>query len=109
REYISETQKMRAYRGKIEPNSPLGRQAAAAAAAPAPAPAPEPEPKPAPPPPAPKPAPEKKAAAPRPIGNPTFDAAPQPGSQGLTNVLAVGAIVILSIAAIGLIVALVMK
>jgi serine/threonine-protein kinase len=113
KEYISETQKMRAYRGKIEPNSPLAPKAA-----PAPAPAPEP----APPPPAPKPPPpEKKKAAPKPpppekkpapppvqLPNPLFDEGPQ-GSSALTNLIAAGAIVLLSLAAVGLIVALVMK
>jgi serine/threonine-protein kinase len=110
REYISETQKMRAYRGKIEPHSPLARQQAAAAAA-APEPAPKPAPKPAPekkPAPAPKPAPEKKSAE-RAIVNPTFDEPGGGASSGLTNVLVIGAIVILTIAAIGLVVALVMK
>jgi len=41
REYISETQKMRAYRGKIEPGSPLAPRAA-------PEPVPKPKPAPAP-------------------------------------------------------------
>src|SRR5262249_37272993 len=43
KEYISETQKMRAYKGKIEPTSPLARAASSPAAAP---PAPPPAPKP---------------------------------------------------------------
>ena len=110
KEYISETQKMRAYKGKIEPNSPLGR---AAANAPSPAPAAAPAP-------APKPAPEKKAAPkpktePKPeptpmiqIPNPGMEEVPA-GSGTLTNMIAVGAIVLLSLAAIGLVIALVMK
>jgi serine/threonine-protein kinase len=93
RDYISETQKMRAYRGKIEPGSPLAKQMAAAPAKPAPAPAP------------PKPAPEKKTA-------PRALQLPLPARNDMTdnaNLFTVGAIVILIIAAIGLLIALMVK
>jgi serine/threonine-protein kinase len=94
KEYITATQKMRAYRGKIEPGSPL---------APRPAPpvaAPKPEPKPAPP-------PEKKVA-PKPM--PIPNAVAMPGSAAnASNLIAVAAIAVLSLAALGLIVALLLK
>jgi serine/threonine-protein kinase len=104
-EYISQTQKMRAYRGKIEANSPLGK-AAAAAPAPAPeppAPAPAPAPKPKPPPvvtarPVARP-------APAPISNPTIGA----DNSSAANLFVIAAIVVLSFAAIGLIAALLLK
>jgi serine/threonine protein kinase len=93
RDYISETQKMRAYRGKIEPGSPLAKQLAATPKeAPAPAPAPE------------------KKAAPKPLQLPL----PEPsrrngGATNASNLFTFGAIVVLSIAAIGLLIALMMK
>jgi serine/threonine-protein kinase len=88
KEYITATQKMRAYKGKIEPGSPLAPREAA---------------------PAPKPAPpaEKKAVA-RPVP-PMPTAAMTASSQNTTNLIVVAAIVVLSLAAIGLVVALLLK
>jgi serine/threonine protein kinase len=86
RDYITETQKMRAYRGKIEPGSPLAKAA--------PAEAPEPR------------------EPPRMVfDNPALTGAPPAMPQGTsaTNLLAIGAIVILSIAAIALLIALLIK
>ena len=94
RDYITQTQKMRAYKGKIEATSPLAAQAAQA---PAPAPA---EKKPAPPPPEPK----KKAPAPA-----AASPMPPPMDGGNTNLIAVAAIVVLAVAAVALMIALVMK
>jgi serine/threonine-protein kinase len=64
KDYITQTQKMRAYRGKIEATSPLAKMAEKEAepAAPAPAPAPKPQP-----------APERKIA---------LRVAAQPGAEG---------------------------
>src|SRR6185437_162156 len=91
REYITQTQKMRAYKGKIEAGTPLAPKPP-----PAPAPAPEPPkakpvPRPAPPPPPPEP-----------------EAAPE-GSSTASNLIAVAAIVVLAVAAIALTVALLLK
>jgi serine/threonine protein kinase len=121
KEYISETQKMRAYRGKIEPTSPLAASSPAPTPAPAPAAAPAPPPKPAPapkPPAAEKKAPPKaaKAGPPKPepvppmiqIPNPLIDETPA-ASSAVTSLIAVGAIVLLSLAAVGLMIALVVK
>ncbi|HLX24446.1 MAG TPA: serine/threonine-protein kinase [Usitatibacter sp.] len=108
REYISQTQKMRAYRGRIEANSPLAKQEKVVTTA-APVPPAEPKPKPAP---APAPPPEKKPAAPRvSIPNPALEAgnSPSAGSSSSSNIFVVAAIVLLSLAAVGLIVALVLK
>jgi hypothetical protein len=90
REYISETQKMRAYRGKIEPGSPLAEQLASQSK--------------------PAPAPKKKKPAPRPveIANPSLGNGAAVSSTS-TNLIAIGAIIVLAFAAIGLIVALLMK
>ena len=99
RDFISETQKMRAYRGKIEPGSPLAKQMAPAAK-----PAPPP-----PPPPAPAPAAVKKET-PRPLQLPLANQAlRRGGSSTATNLLTVGAIIVLGIAAIGLLIALMLK
>jgi hypothetical protein len=85
RDYITQTQKMRAYRGKIEPGSPL-----AAAAAPAPAAAPK--------------------EAPRIVfDNPAIGTQTMVVSSSLTNLVAMGAIVILALAAVGLLIALLVK
>jgi serine/threonine protein kinase len=98
KDFISETQKMRAYRGKIEPGSPLAKQMASAPAKPAPAPAPPPEPAPA------------KQEAPRPLQLPLpATAGNEGGTSTATNLLTIGAIIVLSIAAIGLLIALLMK
>jgi serine/threonine-protein kinase len=96
REYISETQKMRAYRGKIEATSPLAankdlkKQVEANQQA------------------------ERRASA----GQAASRARPQPmklpervpaGSSGTSNLIAVAAIVVLSVAAVALVIALVLK
>ena len=95
-EYITATQKMRAYRGRIEPGSPL------APAVPPPA-APEPPPE---EPEQPRFKPIPRFAAPPPEAR---QAAPDfPESTG-SNAPALIAIVILSIAAIGLLIALLVK
>ncbi|MGZ5088733.1 MAG: serine/threonine-protein kinase [Usitatibacter sp.] len=92
KDYITATQKMRAYKGKIEPGSPLAAQAAAAPPPAAPAP---------------KPAPVEKKAAPKPIpvANPAVATSGVAGS----NLFAIAAIAVLSLAAIGLIIALLLK
>jgi serine/threonine protein kinase len=92
KDYISQTQKMRAYKGKIEPGSPLAASQAATAAAPA----------------APKPAPEKKAA---PRAPPMPQAAPAGPelSQNATNLLMIGGIFMLLLAAITLLVVLLLR
>jgi eukaryotic-like serine/threonine-protein kinase len=93
RDYITQTQKMRAYKGKIESTSPLAAQAAADAAKTA--------------------AEDKKkaqAAAPKPAPRPPVVApAPPPGDATASNLMAIGAIVILAIAAIALVIALAVK
>jgi serine/threonine-protein kinase len=97
KEYISQTQKMRAYKGKIEPGSPLAPAGSGAAKPAAPAPAA-----------APKPAPEKKAA-PRPV---PVEAPASTGlviSQNTTNIIAISAIILLALAAVGLMIALLLK
>jgi eukaryotic-like serine/threonine-protein kinase len=101
KEYISQTQKMRAYRGRIEANSPLAAQVAAAPAPVAPPPKPAPEKKPAPP-------PQPRVQ----IANPALEAAgtaPRASSNRSSNALVVAAIVVLAVAALGLIIALVIK
>ena len=91
REYISQTQKMRAYKGKIEGPHAAKMQAQIAA------------------PPPPPPVEERKPsrAAPKPMAMP----GPQPvaGNTGASNLIAVAAIVVLSVAAVALTVALLMK
>ena len=95
RDYITQTQKMRAYKGKID-SGPL---AAKPASSPAPAPAPAAAaPQPAPEPPKPRPAPRP---APAPVAR-----APQ-GSA--SNFFAVAAIVVLAVAAVALTIALLVK
>ena len=90
KEYITQTQKMRAYKGKIEAGSPL-----AAKAEPVEAPKPKPAPV------------VEKKAVPRPVAIPT--PAMVAASQNTTNLIVVAAIVVLSLAAVGLIVALLLK
>jgi serine/threonine-protein kinase len=94
REYISQTQKMRAYKGRIE--GPLGAKMQQ----------PPPE---APPPPAPEERkPTARLATPRPMNLPGPQ--PQPASGGTTsNLIAIAAIVVLSVAAVALTIALVVK
>ncbi|HYC37514.1 MAG TPA: serine/threonine-protein kinase [Usitatibacter sp.] len=101
REYITQTQKMRAYKGKIE-SGPLAAQAAKTAAAAATAPAPPPVEK------------KKPPLAPKPTPKPTPAARPaameeMPPASGGTNFIAIGAIVVLAIAAAALLVALLIK
>jgi serine/threonine-protein kinase len=98
RDYISATQKMRAYKGKIEAGSPLvPKPAAAPAPAPVPVPVPEPEP--------PKP---KPAARPAPaVPAPRAEASER--SSTVSNLVAVAAIVVLSVAALALTIALLIK
>jgi serine/threonine protein kinase len=96
REYITQTQKMRAYRGKIE--GPLAAKMAAQNS---------------PPPPAPEPA----KPAPRVVSAPVFKQEAPAGrtttqiaiAGGSSNLIAIAAIVVLAIAAIALTVALVVK
>ena len=95
RDYISETQKMRAYRGKIEPGSPLARQMASTPAKPTPAPAPAPAP--------------AKKEAPRPLELPLPSTGREVGGSTASNLLTIGAIIALSIAAVALLIALLMK
>jgi len=101
KDYITQTQKMRAYKGKIEATSPLAaqaqREAEAEAAKPAPAPAPTP---------APTPRPTKSQPRPMPIAQPAIGAA-QSGDS--SNLIMISAIVVLVLAAIGLLVALVIR
>ncbi|HXN15503.1 MAG TPA: hypothetical protein VN878_03945, partial [Usitatibacter sp.] len=92
REYITQTQKMRAYKGKIESHSPL-----------APKSAPPPEKKK----PAPVAAPVARPPAPSPVANPTSPAIPAAGPR--SNLLAVAAILVLAVAAVGLTIALLVK
>jgi eukaryotic-like serine/threonine-protein kinase len=98
RDYITQTQKMRAYKGKIESTSPLAAQAAIAT----PPPPAEEKKNPAEPTPEPKkkatPSPAPAAAYPMP-----------PSADGGSNLIAVGAIVVLAIAAVALMIALVVK
>jgi hypothetical protein len=102
KDYITQTQKMRAYKGKIEATSPLAKMMA-------PEPAPEKKP-------APAPAPEKKAApppekkaTPRPVvvAQPAADGPAM--SSNASNLIMISAIVLLVLAAIGLLVALVIR
>ncbi|HUJ00443.1 MAG TPA: serine/threonine-protein kinase [Usitatibacter sp.] len=87
RDYITHTQKMRAYKGKIESGSPLAPKAPPAEA---------PKPKVAPPP---RPAPAAAPVAPP----------PEASARGGSNLFAIAAIVVLAVAAIALTVALVIK
>jgi hypothetical protein len=97
KDYITQTQKMRAYRGKIEATSPLAKMAEKEAepAAPAPAPAPKPQP-----------APERKIAL-RVAAQPGAEGASLPGNN--SNLIMISAILVLVLAAIGLLVALVIR
>jgi eukaryotic-like serine/threonine-protein kinase len=90
REYISQTQKMRAYKGRIE--GPLGAKMQQQAAAAAPPPVEERKP---------------TRATPKPMNLP----GPQPvaAGSGASNLIAVAAIVVLSAAALALTVALLVK
>jgi len=97
KDYITQTQKMRAYRGKIEATSPLAKMAEKEAepAAPAPAPAPKPQP-----------APERKIAL-RVAAQPGAEGASMPGNS--SNLIMISAILVLVLAAVGLLVALVIR
>jgi serine/threonine-protein kinase len=91
RDYISATAKMRAYRGKIEPSSPLA--------------------KPAPTPPAPEAPKAPKEPARVVFDNPALTGTRPAMAQSSTamNLVAIGAIVILAVAAVALLIALVVK
>jgi eukaryotic-like serine/threonine-protein kinase len=97
KEYISQTQKMRAYKGKIESTSPLAKAMAPEAPAPTPKPAATP---------APTPRPTKAAPRPMPVAQPV--ASGNDGSN-TSNLIMISAIVVLVLAAIGLLVALVIR
>jgi serine/threonine protein kinase len=86
RDYITATQKMRAYKGKIESTSPLAAQPQAAVA---------------------KPEERRSKPAFRPIPPPVAPAT-QP-SSGASNLAAIAAIVVLAIAAVALVIALIIK
>ncbi|HXZ49279.1 MAG TPA: serine/threonine-protein kinase [Usitatibacter sp.] len=91
RDYITATQKMRAYKGKIEAGSPLAAKPAPATPAPAPAPA------------------EKAKPAPRAAVTTPPPASEAASAGGASNLLAVTAIVVLAIVAVGLTLALLLK
>jgi len=102
RDYITVTQKMRAYKGKIEPGSPLAVAAEAAAAATAAAAA-------APPPPKPEVRlPNPDVARPRSVPSGMVTQKTRIGSGG-TSMLAIGTIVVLFVLAVALAIALVLK
>jgi serine/threonine protein kinase len=92
REYISQTQKMRAYKGRIEGALGAKMQAQAATAAPPP---PPPEVR------------KPTRVAPRPMNLPGPE--PVAAGSGASNLIAVAAIVVLSVAALALTVALLVK
>jgi eukaryotic-like serine/threonine-protein kinase len=114
KDYISATQKMRAYRGKIEAGSPLA-QATAPAPAPVAAPAPPPPPAPVPvPAPVAAPAPEPERPRHRIVDSPFVTGTPARGRDVQpmgtnSNLVAICAIVVLLATAIGLTIALIMK
>jgi eukaryotic-like serine/threonine-protein kinase len=85
RDYISATQKMRAYKGKIEGSSPLAPKKAAIPPA------------------------ERKKPAFRPAAVAARAEAPSPTASGPSNLVAVGAIVVLAVIAIALAIALMLK
>jgi serine/threonine-protein kinase len=93
KDYITQTQKMRAYRGKIEATSPLAKMAEKEAEPAAPAPKPQP-------------APERKTT-PRVAAQPAAEAESAPGNN--SNLIMISAILVLVLAAIGLLVALVIR
>jgi serine/threonine-protein kinase len=97
RDYITATQKMRAYKGKIESTSPLAAVRPAPVAAPVAARTPPPVP--------------EKRVAPRPTPAPAAAAPVEAAmeSSGNSNLLAIVAIVVLGLAALGLAVALIIK
>ena len=97
KDYITQTQKMRAYKGKIEATSPLAAQAQREAEVEVAKPAPTP---------APTPRPTKSQPRPMPIPQPAIGAA-QSGDS--SNLIMISAIVMLVLAAIGLLVALVIR
>ena len=89
RDYISATQKMRAYRGKVEAGSPLAK------AAPAAQPAEKPKP-------VPRPAPAAQPAARPAVSNGT-------AASSASNLIAMAAIAVLALAAVALTIALLVK
>ncbi len=102
RDYITATQKMRAYRGRIEPGTPLGTPPAAPPAAPEPVEvAPTSAGKPAP-----------KPEAPRYIPNPGDDVGAGQSfvvTASIANFLAIGVVVVLALTAVILTIALLVK
>ena len=99
RDYITVTQKMRAYKGKIEPGSPLAIAAeAAAAAAAAPPPPPKPEVR----------LPNPDVSRPRAVPSGMVTQKTRIGAGG-TSMLAIGTIVVLFVLAVALAIALVLK
>ncbi|QJR11679.1 Serine/threonine-protein kinase PknD [Usitatibacter rugosus] len=101
RDYITVTQKMRAYKGKIEPGSPLAiaaEAAAAAAAAAAPPPPPKPEVR----------LPNPDVSRPRAVPSGMVTQKTRIGTGG-TSMLAIGTIVVLFVLAVALAIALVLK
>ena len=102
REYITQTQKMRAYRGKIEATSPLAskpeyrQQVQAPESAPAPA-APQPEQR------------RVQASRARPVPMQLPERVPVGSNATASNLIAIAAIVVLSIAAVALVIALLVK
>ena len=98
REYITVTQKMRAYKGKIEPGSPLAIEAAKQAAAAPPEPAPKPEVR----------LPNPDVARPRAVPSGMVTQKTRIGHGG-TSMLAISAIVVLFVLAVVLAIALVLK
>ena len=97
KDYITQTQKMRAYKGKIESTSPLAAMAQKEAQVEAPKPAPTP---------APTPRPTKAQPRPMPVPQPAVGAS-QSGDS--SNLIMISAIVVLVLAAIGLLIALVIR
>jgi hypothetical protein len=100
REYISQTQKMRAYKGKIESTSPLAPKQPApveVVATPAPTPKPRPEP------------PPEKKAPPRAPPMPQAAANGTALASNTSNLIMITAILVLALAAIGLLVALFLR
>jgi serine/threonine protein kinase len=100
RDYITETQKMRAYRGKIEPGSPLAPKTPAPEAAPAAAPeTAKPEVR----------LPNPDVAKPRPSIPSGMVTGTTRIASGSSNLFAIGAIVVLFVAAVALAIALILK
>jgi serine/threonine-protein kinase len=98
REYISQTQKMRAYKGKIEATSPLAAR-----------PEMRREPEPTPPAGTPERRTPPQASRARPVPMQLPERVPVGSANATSNLIAIAAIVVLSIAAVALVIALVLK